>query len=172
MASLMGLRKRLTVPQIEVVSDKHDGVLVIQHNEQGATITVRKPWEATWNASGPSFTVEKKDVPVIVAALQGGDAEWTMRDRIIPTDTFTAEDVNEAAVAKEVEARCSQLDIERAKAANIAEEKEALTLALKVQHMDDKHITRSVDGCPICEMRYDYSDAAPAVQHEVVDSEF
>lgn len=74
MATLMGLRKRLVIPQIEVVSDKQDGVLVIMHDENKATIIVRKPWESTWNATGPTFTIDKKDVPVITAAMAGGDA--------------------------------------------------------------------------------------------------
>jgi hypothetical protein len=158
----MGLRKRLVIPQIEVVSDKQDGVLVIMHDENKATIIVRKPWESTWNATGPTFTIDKKDVPVITAAMAGGDAEWTMRDRAITTSTFEAPDINEEAVAKEVEARCSQLDIERAKAANIAEEKDLLTQTLVVQHMDDKHIREYVSGCPKCEASvrtmYDVTD--------------
>lgn len=74
-----------------------------------------------------------------------------MRDRAITTSTFEAPDINEEAVAKEVEARCSQLDIERAKAANIAEEKDLLAQTLIVQHMDDKHIREFVVGCSKCE---------------------
>lgn len=155
MATLMGLQQRLVLPRVEVVSDKQDGVLVIERapGNNYVTITIRKPWEATWNASGPSFQIEDPDVTLIAAALSGHDAAWTIRNRRIPSDTFAAPDVNEDAVAKEVEARCSQLDIERAKAVNLEEEKALLRTRMSVDHVNDKHGNYEIDGCELCQMR-------------------
>lgn len=178
MATLTGKRQRTVVDQIEIVMrDREEGehVLVVTRDPSAktTTISVRRPWEGAWDSSGGKATLTDAEANIVAAVVTGGDQGYRLDSlKAIDYSTYSAQDVNAKAVEAEVEARCSQLDIERAKAANIREEKEALVLSLTVQHMDDKHITRSVDGCPICELRYDYSDAAPAIQHEVVDSEF
>jgi len=153
MGTLTGLTKTTHIERIEVVSIERDWVMVVERRKDAnaTTVTIRKASESTWNATGPVFTIEDKDTSLVSAAILGQDAGWQLRDRAIEVATFTAEDINEKAVAAEVEARCSQLDIERAKAANIAEERELLRLSLKRDHSLDKHITAYVEGCESCD---------------------
>jgi hypothetical protein len=118
----------------------------------GVKIKVRKPFESTYNYDLPTWTVTKKDAETLSKVMLNGEIKYMIQtvEGIVET-RFTAEDVNGAEVEKQVEARCSQLDIERAKAANIAEEKDLLAKTLVVQHMDDKHLKTSIIGCEICE---------------------
>jgi hypothetical protein len=142
MAQLSGKRQRTVVDMIEVIMrDRENGehVLVINRNESDKTVTlmVRRPWEGTWDYSGGKATLDNAEAGVISSILTGGDMTYRLDTlKAIDYTSYSAENVNAAAVEREVEARCSQLDIERAKAANLREEKEVLLLRLKVQQAE------------------------------------
>jgi hypothetical protein len=175
MAQLGGKNVRTLLTSLEVLSDDGKTVLMLDSADGlgggGVKIKVRKPFESTYNYDLPTWTVTKKDAETLSKVMLNGEIKYMLAtvEGIVET-RFTAEDVNGNEVEKQVEARCSQLDIERAKAANIEEEKDLLAKTLIVQHMDDKHVSISVDGCRYCEAAidnatrasYDYADVEPS----------
>lgn len=156
MAQLGGRNVRTLLTSLEVLSDDGKTVLMLDSADGlgggGCKIKVRKPFESTYAYDIPTFTLTKKDAETLSKVMLNGEIKYMIQTvEGIVEARFTAEDVNGAEVEKQVEARCSQLDIERAKAANIEEEKDLLAKTLIVQHMDDKHVSISVDGCRYCE---------------------
>jgi hypothetical protein len=183
MAQLGGKAIRTTIQSLEVLSDDGKQVLMFDTLESGVKIRVRQPFESPWGQH-PTWVVSKADAEILAKLVGGHDAQYnTTTLAAITSSDFTGEDVRGDAIEKEVEARCSQLDIERAKAANLAEEQANLAMQLRIQHLDDKH-PQDVEGCTLCENRirpghgdgsipdFDYTDAANAVRQEVIDSEF
>ncbi len=160
MASLGGRNLRTIVTSLEVLADNGEDVLMFDRIEEaqggGVKIRTRKVWESPWSYDGATFMVGRTDADILAKIVGGTDAQYQLGAlQSISASDFTGKNpnvVDEDAVAKEVEARCSQLDIERAKAANLAEEKEVLARTLTVQHMDNKH-DRDVEGCVMCENR-------------------
>jgi len=151
MAQLGGKSIRTVVTSLEILSDDGKQVLMLDAQDGGVKIRVRQAFESAWGSYN-GWTVSKGDAEIVAKIVANHDAQYNLSalNAISSTD-FTAEDVRGAAIEKEVEARCSQLDIERAKAANIAEEKDLLAKTLVVQHLDDKHMTASITGCELCE---------------------
>lgn len=158
MAQLGGKNVRTLLTSLEVLSDDGKTVLMLDSADGlgggGVKIKTRKPFESTYNYDLPTWTITKKDAETLAKVITNGEVKYMMStiEGIVEAD-FTAEDVNGAEVEKQVEARCSQLDIERAKAANLVEESALLSKQLVVQHMDDKHTTSDAPGCEMCENR-------------------
>jgi hypothetical protein len=151
MAQLGGKSIRTTIQSLEVLSDDGKQVLMFDTLESGVKIRVRAAHESPWG-SHPTWMVSKSDAEILAKIVGGHDAQYNLSAlTAITSSDFTADDVTGAAIDAAVEARCSQLDIERAKAANIAEEKDLLVKTLVVQHLDDKHMTASITGCELCE---------------------
>lgn len=154
MAQLGGKSVRTLITSLEVLSDDGQHVLMFDTLDGlgggGVKIRVRRPWESAWASDAPTFTLDKPDGEILSKIVGNLDAHYQRMtlDTITPTDfTGTNPDVaNEAEVARRVEERCSQLDIERAKAANIQQE-------FILDHSRDKHVRGDVPGCPSCEAK-------------------
>ncbi len=116
----------------------------------GVKFRTRNPWDSAWGSAQATFTVNKPDADILAKLVGNQDASYqrSTLDAIDATDFHgtNPNEVNEEAVAREVEARCAQLDIERAKAANVQQE-------FILDHSRDKHITADVPGCPSCEAK-------------------
>lgn len=156
MAQLGGRTLRSLVTSLELLSDDEKLVLMLDRQEDGSVrVRTRKPWESTWASEGDSFTLKAADARSVSALFGSQDVSWSRStwDEITTNDFSkpNPDEANEAEVARQVEERCSQLDIERAKAANIAEEMELLRLTLVRDHSLDKHITAAVEGCGPCD---------------------
>lgn len=152
-AQLSGRQVRTLVTELELLSNDETLVLRFGRNEDGSiVISTRKPHEDYWTM-GTQFSVGSKDARFLGLLLKSEDVSYgrAALDEI-PAAHVKREkpaDVLEAELREKI-GDCSELDIERAKAANIAEEKELLLLQLKRDHSLDKHNPR-VDGCPSCE---------------------
>lgn len=155
MATLGGKSIRTIVTSLEVLSDDGKHVLMLDQasSDGGVRIRVRKTHDSKWGYDHPTFTVSKQDAEIVTKIVGSSDAQYIAeRLRSIDSTDFTAPaPIDPDEVERKIEERCSQLDIERAKAANMEEEKALLTKRLIVQHMDDKHIRESVVGCPKCD---------------------
>lgn len=153
-ARLGGIATRTQITSLELLSDNGEQVLMLDRQEDGSIIVkTRKPHESAWGSNGPRYEVKASDARLLGAMLTSQDQRYNnhvIED--ISTVDFTApepEDVIEARLREKV-GDCTQLDIERAKAANLAEEKANLLLQLERDHSLDKH-NPMVDGCPTCE---------------------
>jgi len=155
MAHLGGKSIRTVVTSLEVLSDDGKMVLMLDGSGDGVVIKTRKIHESTYAYDLPRWTVTKRDTEVLAFVITNRDAQYSATQIAeISSSDFEGENVDAAEVEKQVEARCSQLDIERAKAENIREEAELVKRQLVVQHMDDKHISADAPGCEMCENRY------------------
>jgi hypothetical protein len=160
MAQLGGKSVRTLVTSLEILSD--DGTVVLMLDSMdglgggGVKIRTRKPWESTWSGSLPMWSIAPRDAEIVSKIVANSDAQYNRASLdAIDSSDFRGENpdtADEAKIEAAVEARCSQLDIERAKAANLIEEKVLLAQQLVVQHYDGKH-DRDVDGCVPCEDR-------------------
>lgn len=157
MAQLGGKNVRTLVTQLELLSDDGSYVLTIENTDSstGPRIKVRRPWQSPWDSGLAVWQVATRDADLVSKAIAGHDTSYnrTALDAVDNT-RFTGDDPeagNEAAIAAGVEARCSELDIERAKSARIAEERELLRLTLVHDHSLDRHATGMVEGCESCD---------------------
>ena len=150
MAQLGGKAVRTVITQLELLADDGSFVLMLDAiTDGGAALKVRRPWESTWG-SYPTFTITRRDADIVAKLIAGQDGNYvrTQLDEL-PTSDFTGVDPNppeDVAAQAEYEARCTELDIERARAANIQQE-------FILDHSRDKHITADVTGCPTCEAK-------------------
>ena len=153
MAQLGGRSIRTLVTSLEALSD--DGQFVLMFDTSGETGTVvktRRPWESTWGSELPTFTLDRRSSQMLAKVLTGDDASYQRVDlEGIATSDFRGENPDTSAAAEaqakaDYEARCTELDIERARAANIQQE-------FILDHSRDKHVTGDVPGCPSCEAK-------------------
>jgi hypothetical protein len=156
MTSKLGGRSvRTLITSLEVISDDQKHVLMLDRGENGdVTVKVRFAYENYWSASGPVFSVDDKDARVLGSLLRSEDQHhYTRFLDEIETSKIQREkprEVIEAELATKP-AECTELDIERAKAANIAEERRNIELSMERDHALDKHVGFRIDGCPACE---------------------
>ena len=156
MAQLSGRKFVSRILQLEVVSDDAKHVLVITRDDSpsGLTkLTVRKAWESLWGSDGPVFTLEPTQLGTIGMALSGADASWDVESvKRVKYDSFMADDPDPKPDPNRPD--CSQLDIERAKAANMTEQAALIKAEMVLDHSRDKHVTGDVTGCPSCENKH------------------
>lgn len=157
MAALAGRSVHTRISELEIVSEDEQNVLRIQHtSDGGTTLMARKAWDSRWE-SFASWSIKQGDVSVVAAAITGSDVSWdrTSIDAISATSfKRDAPDNVEKAVEEALNAekgRCSELDIERARAANLVEQRDILRVQMLVDHANDKHIHAAYEGCPKCE---------------------
>lgn len=161
MAQLGGRQIRTTIQSLEILSDDGNHVIMIdQIPTGGTTVVIRKTYETAWANEGIKFTLPSRESRIIATAIGNTDAQYQYSDLMtVPSMDFRAENPEEA---KSNEPDCTQLDIERAKAANLAEEKELLRLNLIRDHTLDKHVGNRVEGCQECDsdfISFENSDA-------------
>jgi len=145
MSGLSGITRKLVVEHIEIESDDKSKIAVVDHGLDGsATISIRDPWASQYMQGPLKFTISGSDIGVLVAALQGSDATYS-RAKDIPLSRIKIEDPTPKTVPN-----CEPLDIIRAQAVNLAEERELLRLSLIRDHSLDKHISADVEGCETC----------------------
>lgn len=157
-ARLGGIATRTQITSLELLSDNGEQVLMLDRQEDGSIIVkTRKPHESAWGSNGPRYEVKASDARLLGAMLTSTDQRYNnhvIED--ISTVDFTApepEDVIEARLREKV-GDCTQLDIERAKAANLTEEKANLLLRLATDHANGKHEDGWYgEGCTACENR-------------------
>jgi hypothetical protein len=152
MGNLGGLAFKTLITQLEVTSDDSTKVLVISRGPEFTTLSIREPWERDWESSGPKFSVTNEDIQMVIAAISGEDSQWRLKYNQVTATRFAYD--NPAPKADEEAQRCAQLDIERARAANVAEERELLRAKLAYDHSHDLHVTRDEDNCPTCEAKH------------------
>jgi hypothetical protein len=153
MGHLSGIETKRTVSDIEVVSDDLQRVLRFSLTSTGITIAERKAHQSYWDTTTIA-TLDKKDASLLNTLIGGGFvySDSTFEALTNRNVRHQLPDPN-PPVDEDEQRRCSELDIERAKAANLAEQKELLTLENERDHANDKHITSDVPGCPACERR-------------------
>ena len=152
MAQLGGRTIRTLVTSLEALSDDGKLVLMFDREESGnVRIRTRLPWESAWANNGSSFQLGARNARLLGKLFESSDVSYSRSELDeIETSDFTADappDSDAAAQAQaDYEARCTELDIERARAANIQQE-------FILDHSRDKHITADVPGCPSCEAK-------------------
>lgn len=153
MAHLSGVETKRTVESIEVVSDDSLRVFRFERTSTGVRISERKAHQSYWDAV-TFATLDRKDASLLNTLLGGGAVysdetftELTNRNQrhVLPNP--------EPEVDEAEQARCAELDIERAKAENLREQREIVLLELGRDHANDKHMARDVEGCVACENR-------------------
>jgi hypothetical protein len=186
MATLGGKSVRTVITSLEVLSDDRSLVLMLDSMDGlgggGIRIRTRKPWESQWSGSLATWTVGPSDAEIVSKIIANHDAQYQRSSLdAISSDDFSGDnpDIADAKlVDAAVEARCSQLDIERAKAANMKEERELLRTRMSVDHIGNKHGNYEIEGCEMCANRIrpvhgdgslDLSDASRAVQIDAID---
>lgn len=154
MGQLTGISKRTTVQYIEVVADDSSAVLMISTHGDRVTLQTRLPHEDRWShAKTPEFTIQSGDKSLLASIINGADVSWqrTKLDEISGA-AFSLPNPNPEPDEDE-QRRCAELDIERAKAANLAEEKALLQTRMSVDHINNKHGNYEIAACELCEMR-------------------
>ena len=126
-AKLGGRSVRTILTSLELLSDNGEQVLMFDRQEDGSiVIKARAPYETAWASSGPRFEVAKYDAILLGGMLQSSDQQYnSSRLENIDSQDFKApepEEVIEARLREKV-GDCTELDIERAKAANLAEQR-------------------------------------------------
>lgn len=164
MAHLTGARTERKINSIEVVSDDSLRVLRITTTGTGtATIGIREATESEWSTKTIA-TIDKDDAAVVATIFNGGTIHdyGGLRTRVdgVLTSPFSLPKPEE--VKGPMDGDCTPLDIERARAANLLEERQNIQLQLERDHALDKHITADVKGCPACEraIRPGYGDGS------------
>jgi hypothetical protein len=155
MAQLGGRSIRTLITALEVLSDDEKNVLMVNRNEDGSVqIKTRLRYASSWGSEGPTFAVKAEDARTLALLLGSQDASYhrTKLDDISSSD-FSAEKPQEVldAEAGETPGDCTELDIERAKAANLTEQRAIVELELRRDHALDKHVGWEVEGCPSCD---------------------
>lgn len=157
MGHLAGIQTQQELTSIEIVSDDAQQVLRIQPLDNGVRIAIRDAADNHW--SYKEFArLDPADAKIIAAAFEGGriDHVYGIEDTLkgVPTSMHTIPKP-EPAPGEPVttDSDCTALDIERAKAANIAEAKQLVQLEMERDHALDRHVGAEVPGCPACERR-------------------
>jgi hypothetical protein len=153
-ARLGGRTIRTIITQLEVLSDDGSLVAMFDRGEDGSVLLrTRLPHESPWKSETPRFSITKNDALTLGHLLMSADAQYrrVVIDEIDSSD-FTAP-APETPEPSGTTADCTQLDIERARAQNITEERELLRLSNIRDHSLDKHIGSAVEGCPSCDER-------------------
>jgi hypothetical protein len=153
-ARLGGRTVRSLITSLEVLSDDEKQVLMLDRQEDGSiVIKTRAPHESAWSSNGPRFEVKAADARMLGSMLRSEDQNWNRTAlEEIETADFTApepEEVIEKRLREKV-GECSELDIERAKAANLAEQRKNIELEMERDHALNKHVGYRIDGCPAC----------------------
>lgn len=155
-AQLSGRETRTLITALELLSDDEEQVLMLNRQEDGSVILrTRQPYENAWSASGPRYEVKAEDARRLSQLLGSQDIYSSSYLDDIPAKKISRNkppEVVEAELANKP-AECTELDIERAKAENLKEQREIVQLELERDHAQDKHITADVPGCPACERK-------------------
>lgn len=151
-ARLGGRSIRTIITALEVLSDDGSLVAMFSRSEDGsASLRTRLPHEPSWGGESPRFSITKADAATLGHLLMSADAQYrltTLND--IDASTFTGP-APERPEPSGTTADCTQLDIERARAQNITEERELLRLSNIRDHGLDKHVRAEIQGCESCE---------------------
>lgn len=159
MATLGGRSSVTRLTALEVLSD--DGTLVLMFDRQddagSMVIKTRKPWESAWSSDGTRFSVLSQEAKLLGQLLSNGDVSYSRAQiEAINASDFTAQapiSVPGDQVPTSTEGDCTPLDIERAKAQNLKEERENILLQMERDHALDHHVGAMVPGCPACDRR-------------------
>jgi hypothetical protein len=164
MGHVTGARTERKITSIEIVSDDSLKVLKVSVNENGTVaIATRESTESDWTVI-PFATVDKEDAQIVATIFNGGGVpsygETGERIERIPTAGHMLPKPEEQKGP--MDGDCTPLDIERAKAANLKEERELVLLQMERDHSLDKHVGADVAGCPACERKFTAADAVKA----------
>jgi hypothetical protein len=162
MATLAGRAIRTVIHSLEVVSDDSQTVLMLDRGTDGSVVLkIRKAHEDSWSATGPRFNVVQSDAAILAQAINGSDVQYSRKAvEEVPVADFRLP--NPEPVEDPNKPDCSQLDIERARAENLREEREVLADQFRLDHSRDKHYSANVVGCPTCEAKVIPSIPVPA----------
>jgi len=155
MSQLSGRTFTTTITKLDITSADNTKVLMIQRDSMGGvSFRIRMSHQSSWDSSDePRYEVSKDDARLLGILMKGEDASYSRPklDEITYSEFKTP--APETHTEEEIRADCTQLDIERAKAANLAEERELLRLTNERDHALDKHFDQQVDGCDACDRR-------------------
>jgi hypothetical protein len=156
-AQLSGRTLRTLLTELELLSNDETQVLTFLRNQDGTiVIRTRLPHEDYWSSSGARFEISEKDARTLGMLLKSEDVSYNRSTIEEISSTHLKREKPAEILEKELREKigdCSELDIERAKATRIAEEKDLLKLQNSRDHALDKHIGQTVDGCVECENR-------------------
>lgn len=171
-ATLSGRATRTLITSLELLSDDETQVLMLDRQEDGSiVIKVRAPYESTWSASGPRYEVKAADARHLSQLFGSQDIYSSSYLDDIPAKKISRDkprEVIEAELAQKP-AECTELDIERAKAANLEEQQKVLRVELDRDHGRGLHDNNEVESCVMCQnrIRPGYGDGS---RREPVDS--
>jgi hypothetical protein len=161
MGHLTGARTERKINSIEVVSDDSQRVLRFSVNENGSvTIASREAIESDWDAK-PIAIIDKDDAAIVATILNGGGvSSYSAIGKRIEAVSVSGHTLPKPEEVKgPMDGDCTPLDIERAKAANLKEERELVQLQMERDHQLDHHVRADVPGCPACERKFTNADA-------------
>jgi hypothetical protein len=150
MGHIQGKSTEHRLTGIEVVTDDSQQVFRFTRDKDGViTISQRASTEDGWSAR-QIIRLDKDDASTIASVLNGSDIQHVLdKIKAIPADQFSLP--KPESVKGPMDGDCTPLDIERAKAQNLLEERENIKLQMNRDHFLDKHVGFTVDGCPACE---------------------
>lgn len=152
MAHLTAPRTKSFINEVEVVSDDSTQVLKFYGDADGVTISLRDATDSNWSAKRIA-TLDRRSAEVIATILQGGQiSEYGSVNEAIKGLTDASHQLERPETVEPTkDSDCTALDIERAKAENLKEERRNIELSMERDHALDKHVGYRIDGCPACE---------------------
>ena len=156
MSQLTGKNIRTEIRQLEIVSDDGKRVITIDWMPDGSTKLIERDandqpygWE-----NRTTYTLEPEQKNMVSVAIQHADASYNRAnlDKITPTRFQIPQP------EPEPEENCSPIAIADAQAASALTVKEArieaVKFELRLDHARDKHISADVEGCPVCDAKF------------------
>jgi hypothetical protein len=154
MGHLTGARTKREITAVEIVSDDSLRVLKVTTTDSGAVVlNLRDAVDSEWSGAKQFAVLSREDAEIVATILQGGAMPiyGGSRSRIEALPE-TAHTLPKAEAETKAEPDCTPLDIERARAANLAEERANIVLTFERDHSRGLH-NPDVPGCPACERR-------------------
>lgn len=151
--SVTGKTTRETIESIEIVSDDMTQVMVLERDGDNLRIKMRDATGSRWDLK-EFAKLTPRDRQAVGVIFDGGQIQSWQRTYLddITDQSFSMPKPPEPE--DEATGDCTPLDIERAKAANLEEERANIALQMELDHSRDKHVTADVPGCPACDRKY------------------
>jgi len=153
MGHLSAAKLKQQVTSVEVVSDDSQRVLRFSGGPDSFTIAIRDATESEWSAT-TFATLSREDAKLVSVVLSGADLDYQpgvveQVKGVKAVHRLPAPEVEKGPL----DGDCTPLDIERAKAENLKEERENIQLQMERDHSLDRHASGDVPGCPACDRK-------------------
>ena len=151
--SVTGKTTKETIESIDIVSDDMTQVMVLERDGEDLRIKIRESTGSRWDAK-PFTRLSGREQNAISVIFGGGQISSWQRSYLEDVSDQSFSLPKPETVEPDATGDCTPLDIERAKAANLKEQREIIELEMERDHALDRHVTGDVPGCPACDRKY------------------